>query len=69
MKLIGFRLREMESRLRDLTFQSVAERLRTALLRLAEKHGIPDTQGRVHLAITQKDIAFLVGATRESVAD
>ncbi len=69
MKLIGFRLREMESRLQDLTFQSVAERLRTALLRLADKHGVPEAAGQVRLTITQKDIAYLVGATRESVAE
>ncbi|MCD6186769.1 MAG: Crp/Fnr family transcriptional regulator [Desulfuromusa sp.] len=69
MKLIGFRLREMESRLQDLTFQTVAERLRTALLRLADKHGIPEADGQVRLTITQKDIAYLVGATRESVAE
>ncbi len=69
MKLIGFRLREMESRLQDLTFQPVAERLRTALLRLAEKHGVADAEGQVRLSITQKDIAYLVGATRESVAE
>ncbi|MDA3904321.1 MAG: Crp/Fnr family transcriptional regulator [Desulfuromusa sp.] len=69
MKLIGFRLREMESRLQDLTYQSVAERVRTALIRLAEKHGIPEAGGKVRLSITQKDIAYLVGATRESVAE
>ncbi len=69
MKLIGFRLREMESRLQDLTFQTVAKRLRTALLRLADKHGIPEADGQVRLTITQKDIAYLVGATRESVAE
>lgn len=69
MKLIGFRLREMESRLQDLTFQPVAERLQTALLRLAEKHGVQEGNGRIKLSITQKDIAYLVGATRESVAE
>ena len=59
----------MESRLQDLTFQPVAERLRTALLRLAEKHGVSEADGQVRLSITQKDIAYLVGATRESVAE
>ena len=69
MKLIGYRLREMESRLQDLTFQPVSKRLNKALLRLAEKHGVTEAEGRIRLAITQKDIALLVGATRESVAE
>lgn len=69
MKLIGFRLREMEARLQDLTFQSVSDRVRTTLLKLAERHGIDEGSGQVRLSITQKDIAFLVGATRESVAE
>ena len=69
MKLIGFRLREMETRLQDLAFKSVAQRLRDTLLRLADKHGASESNGQVRLKITQKDIAFLVGATRESVAE
>ncbi len=68
MKLIGFRMREIEIRLQDLTFKSVAERLKTTLLRLAERHGIEEAGG-IRLTITQKDIAYLVGATREAVAE
>lgn len=68
MKLIGFRLREVEIRLQDLTFKSVAERLRTTLLRLAERHGVDEDHG-IRLSITQQDIAQLMGATRESVAE
>ncbi|SEA70377.1 cAMP-binding domain of CRP or a regulatory subunit of cAMP-dependent protein kinases [Desulfuromusa kysingii] len=69
MKLIGFRLRELETRLQDLAFKTVAERLRGTLLHLAEKYGSADKNGQIKLSITQKDIAFLVGATRESVAE
>ncbi|MCW8893733.1 MAG: Crp/Fnr family transcriptional regulator [Deltaproteobacteria bacterium] len=69
MKLIGFRLRELETRLQDLAFKSVAQRLRGTLLHLAEKHGSSEGEGQVRLSITQKDIAFLVGATRETVAE
>ncbi|MBW6509020.1 MAG: Crp/Fnr family transcriptional regulator [Desulfuromonadales bacterium] len=68
MKLIGFRLRELETRLQDLTFKSVSERLKTTLLRLTERHGIKEANG-IRLTITQKDIAYLVGATREAVAE
>jgi CRP/FNR family transcriptional regulator len=69
MKLIGFRLRELETRLQDLAFKTVAQRLRSTLLHLAEKHGSSESNGQIRLSITQKDIAFLVGATRESVAE
>jgi CRP/FNR family transcriptional regulator, cyclic AMP receptor protein len=69
MKLIGFRLRELETRLQDLAFQPVATRLRTALLRLAEKHGISEPDGQIRLKVTQKDIAYLVGATRETITE
>lgn len=69
MKLIGFRLRDMETRLQDLTFQPVAERLRIALVRLAERHGTKEANGKIRLSITQKDLAYLIGATRESVAE
>ena len=68
LKLIGFRMREIEIRLQDLTFKSVSERLRTTLLRLTERHGIKEANG-IRLTITQKDIAYLVGATREAVAE
>lgn len=68
MKLIGFRLREIETRLQDLTFRSVSERLKTTLLRLTERHGIKEANG-IRLKITQKEIAYLVGATREAVAE
>lgn len=68
MMLIGFRLREMETRLQDLTFESVSERLRTTILRLAERHGIKEANG-IRLTITQKEIAYLMGATREAVAE
>lgn len=69
MKIIGLRFQQLETRLEDLTFQPLAERLRTTLVQLAEKHGVQDHQGTFRMRITQKDIAYLVGATRESVAE
>jgi len=68
IKLIGFRFRELESRLEDLAFQSVSQRVRSTLRRLAEKHGIPGPDS-TRLSITQKDLAFLIGASREAVAE
>jgi len=69
IKLIGFRFRELESRLEDLAFQSVAQRVRGTLRRLAAKHGIPAPDRVIRLPITQKDLAFLIGASREAVAE
>lgn len=69
MKLIGFRLREMETRLQDLTFQPVAQRLRKVLVRLGRKYGENKSDGTIRLTITQKDLAYLIGTTRESVAE
>lgn len=68
IKLIGFRFRALESRVEDLAFQSVRERLLFTLGNLARKHGIPE-DGGIRLPLTQSDLAFLIGATREAVAE
>lgn len=69
IKLIGFRFRSLESRIEHLAFQPVQERLRFILHDLARKHGIPEKNGAIRLPVTQADLAFLIGATREAVAD
>jgi CRP/FNR family transcriptional regulator len=69
IKLIGFRFRALESRIEDLAFQSVQDRLLLTLRQLAAKHGIPEAKGAIRLPLTQADLAFLIGATREAVAD
>jgi CRP-like cAMP-binding protein len=69
IKLIGFRFRAMESRIEDLAFQSVQQRLLHTLDTLAQKHGIPEENGAIRLPMTQSNLAFLIGATREAVAD
>lgn len=69
IKLIGFRFRSLESRIEDLAFQPVQDRLCFTLHDLARKHGIPEENGGIRLPVTQADLAFLIGATREAVAD
>ncbi len=69
VKLVGFRLRRMERRLEDLAFRPLGERLRLALVELGERHGLRDDRGCVHLRLTQKDLATLIGASREAVAE
>ena len=69
IKLIGFRFRALETRIEDLAFQNVRDRLLFTLDNLAKKHGIPEKNGAIRLPVTQTDLAFLVGATREAVAE
>ncbi|GAB4164213.1 MAG: Crp/Fnr family transcriptional regulator [Geothermobacteraceae bacterium] len=69
VKLVGFRLRRLERRLEDLAFRPLGERLRLALVELGERHGLRDDRGYVHLRLTQKDLATLIGASREAVAE
>jgi CRP/FNR family transcriptional regulator len=69
IKLIGLRFRAMESRIEDLAFQNVHDRLLLTLGNLAKKHGVPEKNGSIRLPVTQSNLAFLIGATREAVAD
>jgi len=68
LKLIGFRFRRLESRLEDLICRPLNERLVLTLSQLATDHGQPSDSG-IRLQLTQKDLAYLVGASREAVAE
>ena len=69
LKLVGLRRRELEMRLEDLIFQPVANRLVLTLLWQARRHGSRAADGSISLPLTQKDLAHLVGASREAVAE
>lgn len=69
LKLVGLRRRELEMRLEDLIFQPVASRLVLTLLWQARRHGIREQDASVRLPLTQKDLAHLIGASREAVAE
>ena len=69
LKLIGLRRRELEMRLEDLVFQPVSGRLALALLWQAERHGKTQADGSIRVPITQSDLAHLIGASREAVAE
>lgn len=67
-KLIGLRLKRIESRIEDLVFKDVQGRLATILLKLARDHGTPDSRGiLLRPRITQRELAGLIGASREVV--
>lgn len=67
-KLIGFRLQTFRSRVERLLFKGAPARLAQTLLELAEAHGVRDARGVVlPLRLSQRDLANLIGVTRESV--
>jgi CRP/FNR family cyclic AMP-dependent transcriptional regulator len=62
------RLRRSDLLIEDLAFLDVRARLARVLLDLAARKGVPGPEGVVIAArLTQRDLAALVGATRESV--
>jgi len=67
-KLLGFRLRRIENRLRNLLFRSTRERAVALLLELVDSHGQPGA-GRceIRLRLSHQDFANLIGSTRETV--
>ncbi|MCF6179486.1 MAG: Crp/Fnr family transcriptional regulator [Geopsychrobacter sp.] len=69
IKLIGMRRRELEMRLEDLLFQPVGNRLALALLWQAQRHGISEENGSIRIPLSQKNLAHLIGSSRESVAE
>ena len=67
-KLIGLRIRRLERRFERLFFKDVKTRLIEFLLELSEDRGIEVNQTiAIEHFYTQKDIADLIGARRETV--
>lgn len=68
VKVLADRLRQTEEDLADVVFRTVPARLASLLLRLAEAYGTPNGRGlRLTLRLTHRDIASMIGATRETV--
>jgi len=69
IKLMGTRLRSVESRIGELVFKSAPARLATSLLRLAESMGEPENRGiRLQARLTHQNLANLIGTSRETVS-
>jgi CRP-like cAMP-binding protein len=69
-RVVGQRLAKVATRLDELIFGDVPSRLARLLLRLSCEY--PGTQGgapSIDLALTQQDLADLIGATRERTND
>ena len=65
---IGNRFKRIESRVESLVFRNLRARIAHILLELAEDFGREDGKGiAIDLALSQQELAALVGATRQSV--
>ena len=68
-KLIGLRLKKIQSRVEDLVFRDVPARLAHLLSELGETEGAADTQGiRLKVRLTHQEMANLIGCSRETVS-
>jgi CRP/FNR family transcriptional regulator/CRP/FNR family cyclic AMP-dependent transcriptional regulator len=66
--MLSQRLRETDEHVADLVFHDVYGRLAKKLLELGDTYGRKTAKGvEIGLALTQQDLANLVGASRESV--
>ncbi len=68
-KLVGARLRELQSRVEDLVFRDVPGRLAHLLQQLGESGEVADGDGRaVRAQFTHQELANLIGCNRETVS-
>lgn len=65
-KLIGLKLRRLERRVEALVFKDVKQRLAEFLLEWAQQHP-KDERGWIEHRLTHKDIASLIGTSRQTV--
>jgi CRP/FNR family transcriptional regulator, cyclic AMP receptor protein len=68
LSALSKRLRKADDFLEDIFFLNVAARLAKKLIELAGSNGFREEEGGpIKLSVTQKDLAGMIGATRESV--
>lgn len=68
-KLIGLRLKKIQSRVEDLVFRDVPARLAHLLSELSNTEGVTDKQGiRLKVKLTHQEMANLIGCSRETVS-
>jgi CRP/FNR family cyclic AMP-dependent transcriptional regulator len=70
LRQVAARLADREALIDDLLSLDVKGRLAKVLLGLAEQHGKPEADGgtRIALHLTHRDLAGMVGASRENVS-
>jgi len=68
-KLIGLRLRRIQSRIEDLVFRDVPARLAHLLDEIRRNDGVKESQGiRLSAKLTHQEMANLIGCSRETVS-
>ena len=68
-KLIGLRLRKIQSRVEDLVFRDVPARLAHLLLELRKTAGVAEgTAIRLRVKLTHQEMGNLIGCSRETVS-
>lgn len=68
-KLIGLRLKKIQSRVEDLVFRDVPARLAHLLSELSKTDGVADKQGiLLKVKLTHQEMANLIGCSRETVS-
>ena len=68
-KLIGLRLRKIQTRVEDLVFRDAPARLAHLLLELSKSDGSPDGPGIcLQAKLTHQEMANLIGCSRETVS-
>lgn len=68
-KLIGLRLKKIQSRVEDLVFRDVPARLAHLLSELSKTDGVADKRGiRLTVKLTHQEMANLIGCSRETVS-
>ncbi|OCL26455.1 cAMP-binding protein [Orenia metallireducens] len=69
LKVMSKRLRRAQQRIRNLGLKDTTSRTASALVYLAQEHGIGDeTKVEINLSLTQQELASLIGTSRETVS-
>lgn len=70
MKVMSNRLRRAQQNIRDFGLKDSKSRLASLLYHLAEKHGKKNKDNKISLSLflTQKELANMIGTTRETVS-
>lgn len=67
-RLVGQRLAKAERRMADFALDAIPTRLEKLLIELSERYGVRDCNGvLIDLPLPHREIASIVGSTRESV--
>ena len=67
-RMVGQRLARAERRVADFALDAIPARLDKLLVELSERYGRPDPEGvLIDIALPHREIASIVGSTRESI--